>query len=109
MDNLRKIFRLVAQERKPCFIAPEDGETVLVVLPLEEYQKLHSESKYETLVARVNELSRQTEQLNQEIIQAQMEEFDDPEVDSLALDDKSSHTLTEAVYIEPIGTDPEAI
>lgn len=105
MDNLKKIFQLVAREQKPCFVASEDGQSLLVIIPFEEYQKLRpsEDRRYEELAVRVNELTRQTEELNHQIIQAQIEEFEE-ELDTEARGEDRETKDLEAVYIEPLET-----
>lgn len=102
MGNLEKIFQLVRERQKPCFVVSEKGDAVLVVMPLEEYEKLQPDAKYEQLAERVNELTRQTEELNREIIQAQMEEFEEQEEDAEQRKEDGKGEGLEAVYIEPI-------
>lgn len=110
MDSLKKILDLMQNERGKIFITDENGDPVYVIMPLSEYErfqhKRQGQGQIEELLRRVVDLTDQTEELNRQITEAQMEEEEDDvwdvqDVESEALE---AFSLDETFYIEPIET-----
>jgi len=113
MDSLKKILDLMQNERGRVFITDLNGNPAYVIMPLAEYEsfqkKKRGQGQIEELLARVSDLTDQTEELNRQITEAQVEEFEEGTFDEDNLERPSQTiTLDETLYIEPIESNKHA-
>lgn len=66
MANLQDIFNLAKADGGKFFVMDESGEPKLVILNIEEYQKL--------LLGKIKREAEDLEEINQEILRARMQE-----------------------------------
>lgn len=66
MASLQDIFNLAKADGGKFFVMDEAGEPKLVIMDIEEYQKL--------LIGKIAQTASDVEQINQEILKAQLQE-----------------------------------
>ena len=115
MLGFEKLIEFAKKDGGKLLVLDEKGEPQFVIMSIAEYSKLTadstSDSRYERLSARVDELSEQTEELNRQILKAQMEDLEEgeeeeeeEEVKTEAGQDfyESMKNVPESFYIEPL-------
>jgi len=100
MDSLKNFLNLIRDEQGKIFVVDESGEARFVILNIEDYQNLKDRPRVEELSERVNTLSRQAEDLNRAILEAQMEDWSALEESEVEVAPEDS--AQESLYIEPL-------
>jgi len=103
--SLKKILKIVSDHGR-LVITDEEGEPKAVMMSLREYEKLASQTEYHELSDRIKKLSEETERLNDQILDAQKNDFiedpDDLSVIEEEFDELPKRSSEENLYIEPI-------
>ena len=103
MHGLKKLLNLIRHEQGRVFVIDESGEPQFVLLNIAEYESLQNRPSTAELAERLQLLTRQTEQLNQAITSAQMEDWSELEdEDDDDINQESSSGRQDSYYIEPI-------
>jgi hypothetical protein len=72
MATLQQLIDLSKQDGGKFYVIDTDGEIRLVILPVEEYQKLMGQK----VKTKVEQLTQDVERINREILKAQLSEYD---------------------------------
>ena len=108
MKKLEKIIKLAKEENGKVFVVDQNGDPQLVVMSIEEYEKLKSGDHFDRLSQKLESLAEQTESLNKQIIDIQKDETGDIEsVDeelytASEIPSFSTEKFSDHLYIEPI-------
>ena len=105
MNGIEKLIKLARQENGKFFILDETGEPQLVVMSIQDYEDLKSNSLFSSLTEKLSSLTEQTELLNQQITAAQKETEEGEAEIEFEMPARLNKLETESLYIEPIEED----
>jgi len=92
MSNLKDLIELAKLDGGKFFVVNEEGEAKLVIMGIEEYQKM--------LLGKLKKQVMDVEKINEKITKAQLEEADEPEVKPIVKHKSFSQDLRSEV-IDP--------
>lgn len=100
MANLQDLINLSKLDGGKFFVLDESGEVKLVILPIDDYQKL-MEGK---LVKKMKTVAEDVEKVNKEILRAQLQE---PEVPVTAEIPKPRHSMPRVLQERTFAQQPD--
>lgn len=106
MSSIQKLMKLVEGEDGKIVIVDLEGNPKLVVMSVEEYERIRGNSSLQSLASRIDRIAAETEDLNRQITLAQMHDISAVgEPDDMTTESSGRDVADEQLYIEPLGTE----
>lgn len=101
MSGLEKVSKFLEDGKTKVVVVDESGEPKFVIMSLSAYFELSDDSRIDGLSRKMADLTRQAEDLNRQISQAQMEDLD-AVAQEKEVDEATSEQKEDSFYIEPL-------